>query len=186
MTRSVDAILGAAAEVAGSRGYSRAAIEEVAAQAGVAKQTIYRRWPSKAALFLDVYQWLVPQDQAADDTGGLESDLRALLAKLSALYSGTPAGSILSGLIAEAQADPVVAQQLRDTYVLPRRAILRTVFDRATRRGEIGPPADPDFLSDLFSGAVWFRLLLGERKLDDDFVAALVDSLLRTARHGAR
>ncbi len=34
-------------------GYAKLSIEAVAARAGVGKDTIYRRWPSKALQFLD-------------------------------------------------------------------------------------------------------------------------------------
>jgi hypothetical protein len=52
-----------------------------------------------------------------------------------------------------------------NAFVAPRRTIIRSSFARAVGRGEIQPSDDPDFASDLFSGAVWFRLLLGERRL---------------------
>jgi hypothetical protein len=51
--RSHEAVLTAAVAVADRRGYQAAAIEEIAAEAGVAKQTIYRWWPSKVDILLD-------------------------------------------------------------------------------------------------------------------------------------
>jgi AcrR family transcriptional regulator len=172
-----EAVLAAAARIAGRRGYSGTAIEEIASEAEVGKQTIYRWWLNKAALFIEVYGHLVPPDLVAEDTGTLTGDLEALLARLGHLYADTPAGTILSGLIAEAQTDPVLSAQLRDAYVAPRRSILRGIFARAVARGEILAPADPDFVSDLFSAAVWFRLLLGECRLDAGFSRHLVDAL---------
>lgn len=173
-SRSHEAILAAAEAVAAERGYGGASIEEIAAQAGVGKQTIYRWWPNKAALFIEVYGQLVPAGLVAEDTGSLAGDLRALLGRLSTLYVETPAGPILSGLVAEAQSDPALRDQLRDGYVAPRRAIVATILDRAVARGEIRPEADRDFASDLFSGAVWFRLLLGEPTIDEGFTDRLV------------
>ena len=174
------AVLRAAAELAGRQGYASTSIEEIAAAAGVGKQTIYRWWPNKAALFIEVYGQLVPPDLVADDTGTLAGDLEALLSRLSHLYVNTPAGNILSGLIAEAQTAQSLAEQLHDAYALvPRRAILRSIFARAAARREFAPPEDPDFASDLISGAVWFRLLLGTRHLDRKFKRQLVDTVLR-------
>lgn len=176
--RAHEAILAAAIEVAGRRGYGGASIEAIAAAAGVGKQTIYRWWPNKPALFIEVYGRLVPAGRVAEDTGSLAGDLRALLARLSRLYTSTAAGPILSGLVADAQASPALAQQLRDSYVAPRRSIVGSILDRAAARGEIGPGYDVAFASDMFSGAVWFRLLLGEPSLDDRFVDQLVAALL--------
>jgi AcrR family transcriptional regulator len=176
--RSLEAILAAATSRVARESYAAVAIEQIAADAGVSKQTIYRWWPNKAALFIDVYGQLVPRDYAAEDTGTLRGDIEALLAHLSQLYGDTPAGRILSGLIAEAQSDPALAAQLRATYVAPRRIIFRTILQRAERRGEIASPVDPDFASDMFSGAIWFRLLLGHRRLDKRFRRQLTDALL--------
>jgi AcrR family transcriptional regulator len=178
-TRAHEAVLEAACDLAGRRGYASTSIEEIAAAAGVGKQTIYRWWPNKAALFIEVYGRLVPPDLVADDTGTLAGDLDALLTQLSRLYVKTPAGNILAGLIAEAQAAETLAAQLRDAYVNPRRTIVRTIFARAIARGEIAAPEDLDFLSDFISSAVWFRLLLGARHLDRGFRHRLVETLLR-------
>lgn len=177
-SRAHEAILAAAIEVAGRRGYGGASIEAIAAEAGVGKQTIYRWWPNRAALFIEVYGRLVPADLVAEDTGSIAGDLRALLARLSRLYTSTAAGSILAGVVADAQASPALARQLRDTYVAPRRTIVGSILDRAAARGEIASGYDVDFASDLFSGAVWFRLLLGEPSLDDRFAGQLVAALL--------
>jgi AcrR family transcriptional regulator len=171
--------LRAAAELVGRQGYASTSIEEIAAEAGVGKQTIYRWWPNKAALFIEVYGRLVPPDLVADDTGTLAGDLEALLSRLSHLYVNTPAGNILSGLIAEAQTAQSLAEQLHDAYVVPRRAIVHSIFARAAARREFALPDDPDFASDLISGAVWFRLLLGTRHLDGKFKRQLVDTVLR-------
>src|SRR5260370_830118 len=73
------AVLRAAADLAGRLGYANASIEQIAAEAGVGKQTIYRWWPNKAALFIEVYRGLVPADIVTDDTGSLAGDLEAVL-----------------------------------------------------------------------------------------------------------
>ena len=183
--RSHAAVLKAACVLAGARGYAATSIEEIAAKAGVGKQTIYRWWPNKAALFIEVYCGLVPPDLIADDTGTLAGDLAALLTQLSRLYARTPAGNILSGLIAEAQTAEALSAQLRDAYVNPRRLIMRAIFARAAARGEIAEPCDFDGLSDLLSAAVWFRLLLGQRHLDRAFKQWLVETVLRAAQASA-
>lgn len=177
-SRAHEAIIAAAIDLAGRRGYGGAGIEAIAAAAGVGKQTIYRWWPNKAALFIEVYGRLAPAGLLAEDTGSLEGDLRALLARLSHLYVDTPAGAVLSGLVADAQAAPEIARQLRETYVVPRRSIVVGILHRAEARGEVAAGCDAGFASDLFSGAVWFRLLLGEPRLDGRFADQLIGALL--------
>jgi|SRR5579859_1495652 len=184
--RSHAAVLKAACVLAGERGYAANSIEEIAAKAWVGKQTIYPWWPNKAALFIEVYCRLVPSNLNADDTGSLAGDVAALLTRLSRLYVRTPTGNIPSGLIAEAQTAEALAAQLRDAYVNPRLIIMRAIFARAVARGGIAQPCDLDRLSDLLSGAVWFRLLLGERHLDRSFELWLVGTVLRAAQASAR
>jgi AcrR family transcriptional regulator len=179
------AIVEAATDLAGRLGYANTSIERIAEAAKVGKQTIYRWWPNKAALFIEVYRELVPADLVAEDTGSLGRDLEFLLTRLSELYCDTPAGNILSGLIAEAQTVPELADQLRETYVVPRRAIIGSIFARALARREIDAPVDSELASDLISGAVWFRLLLGERQLDRKFKRHLVDAVLQGLTRGS-
>ena len=57
--RSRQAILTATADLLGEVGYSKLAVEAIAARAGVGKQTIYRWWPDKGAVVLDAYLALV-------------------------------------------------------------------------------------------------------------------------------
>jgi AcrR family transcriptional regulator len=174
--RSHRAMLGAATEIAGRQGYGSATIKAIAAEAGVGKPSIYWWWPNKAALFIEVYGRLVPSDLTAD--GSLAGDLNALLARLG-FYRENPAGNISSGLIAEAKTDSALAEQPRKSYVGPRRRTLRSIFARAAGRGEIQPPDDLDLASALFSGAIWFRLLFGERHLDQAFAPRFIAALIR-------
>src|SRR5215204_2853352 len=79
--RSRRAILRATADLLGEVGYTKLAVEAIAARAGVGKQTIYRWWPDKGAVVLDAYVALVQADQELTfpDTGDLEADLRLVL-----------------------------------------------------------------------------------------------------------
>src|SRR4051812_24911395 len=70
------AITAAARAVLAERGVARMSMEHVAAQAGVAKSTLYRRWPSKVELA--VHAVAVTFDEIdAGDHGSLAADMRA-------------------------------------------------------------------------------------------------------------
>ena len=47
------AILAAATHLVGREGYGRVTMEAIAREAGVSKQTVYRWWPTKAAIVLE-------------------------------------------------------------------------------------------------------------------------------------
>src|SRR5450755_1541159 len=73
------AILRAATELLAERGLPGMSIEEVASRAGVAKATVYRRWPSRGALALDAFVAEFTALQPLPDTGFLRDDLLAAL-----------------------------------------------------------------------------------------------------------
>jgi AcrR family transcriptional regulator len=175
-----DAILEAAARLVRRRGYNGVTIEAIAAAAGAGKQTIYRWWPSKAALYLELYTGLAAAQKLTFDTGSVAGDLRFLLRRLFRIYAATPARAILAGLIAETQSDRRVARALVAELVRGRRHLIRGILERGRARGEIRGNADVDFAVDTISGAVWFRLLLGHAALDNRFA----DKLVAQIRHG--
>ena len=100
---SAGAILDAAEAVLREAGYSGFSIEAVARRARAGKPTIYRWWPSKAALLIDVYQR--QKRVEVPDTGRLEEDLVGFLKNLFAHWRDTSSGNVFRSLIAEAQSD---------------------------------------------------------------------------------
>ncbi|TPM10053.1 TetR/AcrR family transcriptional regulator [Mesorhizobium sp. B2-3-11] len=159
---SADAILEAAEAVLVEAGYAGFSIEAVARRARAGKPTIYRWWPSKAALLLEVYQRQKRVD--VPDTGGLEEDLVGFLTNLFSHWRETSSGSVFRSLIAEAQSDETAAEALAD-YAGGRRAHTRQIIERANARGEIASDIDPAVVADLVASYAWRHLLtnrLGE------------------------
>src|SRR5690242_17130766 len=172
------AILTATVGLLAERGLAAMSIEEVAARAGVGKTTIYRRWPSKGLLALDAFVASFREEQAQPDTGTLRGDMLAALHAWVRAVTQTPMGSMLTGLIAEAQHDPELRGAWRDRVLEPLREQNRTMLDRAIARGEIDPSVDREVVLDLFFGAAEHRLLLGHLPMTDDFIAEVVDVIL--------
>jgi AcrR family transcriptional regulator len=174
-----DAVLAAASRLIRRYGYNRVTIEAIAAAAGAGKQTIYRWWPSKAALCLELYTSLATQAKLTVNTGTVGGDLRAFLRRVFRLFRTTPAKAVLAGLIAEAPHDRAIAKALIDHLVRRRRPLIRQIFERGQKRGEVRRSADLDVAVDAVSSAVWFRLLLGHAPLDRRFAERLVVQVLR-------
>src|ERR1043165_2452258 len=74
-----DRMLTAAAGILRRDGYSELTMERVAAESGVAKTTLYRRWPTKAALCMDLYLEVAARELHAPDTGDVAGDLRQIV-----------------------------------------------------------------------------------------------------------
>ena len=66
------AVLGAAAELLTDVGYDKMRVEDVADRAGVHKTTVYRRWPTKAALTADAIALNSADAVPIPDTGTIE------------------------------------------------------------------------------------------------------------------
>src|SRR3954466_9338709 len=87
-------------------GYARLTMERVAGESGVAKTSLYRRWPTKAALCMDLYLDVAQRELHDPDTGEVTRDLQDIAATVVRVQTRTIAGPALVGLIAEAQLDP--------------------------------------------------------------------------------
>lgn len=157
-----DAILDAATAILAEGGYAAFSIEAVARRAKAGKPTIYRWWPSKAHLLLDVYARLKESMQDVD-TGTLEGDLAGFLTNLTTFWQGQ-SGGVFRSLVAEAQTDPVAADALA-AYSDGRVVHTAALIERAKARGELRDDVDSHAASDLLSAFAWKLALIG--RLED-------------------
>ncbi len=166
-------ILDAAAAQVARVGYPAATIEGVAAAAGVGKQTIYRWWPSKAALYVEVYAGLVSREALVTGIGTGEAALVELLRRLFRIYRDTPAGRILAGLVADAAADEDARVAVCGGLVTGRSEIVRDVAATSPQAAEV--------VNEVIVATVWKRLVTDPGSLDDAFAAHLVRTALGAA-----
>src|SRR3954466_2243502 len=82
-----DRILEAALAMLADVGYSQLRLDALAERAGVAKTTILRRWPSKAAIAAAAVQRIASQTVDVPDAGRLREDLHALLSNAVAAFA---------------------------------------------------------------------------------------------------
>jgi AcrR family transcriptional regulator len=176
--RSHAAIIQATQELLVERRYRDLTIEGVAARAGVGKQTIYRWWPSRAALVLEAYlagSEALPPPAPSDS---VSKDVHALLVWLSGVLAQPIGGRVLAGLIADLQNDPDLAEGFRRNVVPARRSRMLAALERGRERGEIRADADLEVAVDALHGAIFYRLLLSGKPLDDEFAACVAGQVL--------
>ena len=176
--RSHDAIVAATQELLVERGYRELTIEGVAARAGVGKQTIYRWWPSKAALVLEAYlagSDTVPQPP---ERGSTLADVRALLHWLIDVLAQPIGGRVVAGLVADLQHDPDLAEGFHRDVVPARRSAMLAVLEHARERGELREDADLELAVDTLHGAVFYRLLFSGEPLDAEFTERLARQVI--------
>jgi AcrR family transcriptional regulator len=174
--------LATAAAILRREGYSRLTMERVAADSGVAKTTIYRRWPTKAALCMELYLEVAGRELHDPDTGDIASDLRHICNMVVRLQTQTVAGPAFIGLIAEALSNPKSGAPFLAEFAERRRELTRRVLKRAIHRGEIRADTDVDLVIDALGGATTFRLLQRHAPLSREFADALVMLVLSGCR----
>src|ERR1051325_11244525 len=140
-------ILDAALELLASRGYAGFRLDELAKRAGVAKTTILRRWPSKAAVAAAAVEQLALQTTDVPATGTLRGDLHALLTSAVAVFTNGHV-DFVPRLIRESGHHAEIADLLH-TVIHTRRLAYRRVLRRAIARHEMDPHVHPDPLIEL-------------------------------------
>jgi AcrR family transcriptional regulator len=186
-SKTKERVMAAASRILHRGGYASLTMEAVANESGVAKTTLYRSWPTKAALCMDLYLDVAGQELRDPATGDVERDLKGIASAVVRLQTRTVAGPALIGLIAEAQANPDTRSSFLE-FTERRREITRTVLQRAIEEGQLRPDTDVDLVIDTLGGAVTFRLLQGHAALTEEFADGVVRLVLSgcRARHSAR
>jgi len=160
-----------------SRGYAAMTMEDVAAKAGVGKATIYRRWPSKGALALDVLLELLELGPAPD-TGTTKGDLVAIVRGVNTGLANPTAAAVIPGLATDLARDPTLAKAFQERFVLPRRRSVAEAIDRAVQRGDLPAEADQELLIDVLSSPVFYRIFVTGHPIEPDLAEKLVDFVL--------
>ena len=158
--RTDEKIIEAAAALRHSRGFERMTVDDVAAEAGVGKATVYRRWPSKDDLAVAamgrLYSVEIPQPDTGSIVGDLTESYRATLS-----FVGSPEGeAYLKMSIAESVRDPRIAALYRRATERAE-AQAREMFTRGIARGEIRQDVDLDCCVQWLGGLLAVRAITG-------------------------
>jgi AcrR family transcriptional regulator len=172
------AVLQAADDVLVERGFAGLTIEGIAAAAGVAKQTIYRWWPSKTDILFDAYILDAAEHFTDIDHGDLATDLRARLGELATFLTRPDANALFCALAGQAQHEPAVAARFRTDVMDQQRTRDRQPFIRARERGQLSKKVDIDIAVDEITGPVYYRILLTKQDLPLTYTNRLVTDLL--------
>jgi AcrR family transcriptional regulator len=160
----------------GSHGYAGLTLDELAARSGVAKTTILRRWPSKAAVAAAGVERLALQSVDVPDSGTLRADLHALLHGAVDVFA-RGRGQFVPRLLRESGHHPEITDLLF-TVIHTRRQAYRRALAQALARGELSPSVDQDLLIDLLIGPIWMRLLITRDSITAEYVDSVVEAVL--------
>ncbi|MFD9376640.1 TetR/AcrR family transcriptional regulator [Streptomyces sp. NPDC059999] len=182
--RSRRAILDAALDLVGEVGYNRLTIEAIAARAGVGKQTIYRWWPSKAAVLLDASLALAGEAEedvewtGFPDTGDLAADLKYVLRATVDEFNDEKYGAAARALTAAGATDAELGARMTEQLLEPRLALYEARLRTAREVGQLASDADLRLTVELLVGPLTHRWLMRTAPLTHAYADALVDAVL--------
>lgn len=179
------AILSAAFDLVAESGYAKLTIEAIAARAGVGKQTIYRWWPSKGAVFIDAFLSRTSDEEgsvALPDTGDLGADLRLTLRAIVDEYHDPELDTMTRALTLESLNDPAISAEITARLLGPHLEATRERLRSAQRAGQVAEDADLSVAVELLYGPIYHRWMLRTAPLTHEYADTLVEFALRALK----
>jgi AcrR family transcriptional regulator len=158
-------------------GYGALTMDAVAAEAGVGKATIYRRWRTKQDLVVDTISDLNRAEAAPADSGSLEGDLRAMMRSLVSVITG-PTGAATLSLLSTVPHQPALAHAFQNGPLAVWRQSFEEIWARAEARGDIRQGVNMSVIAETTSALLVQRWLLTGRQVDDAFADEVLDSVV--------
>jgi AcrR family transcriptional regulator len=155
-------------------GYAGLSIESVASDAGVAKTTIYRRYPTKRDLVVAALRESTPFPAPSLDLPAREA-LEAFVRGAVSVLIESGAFRVLGSLLVEDQRHPGLLDVFRQRILDPRRAMVETMLRRGIERGELRSDVDPLIVTEMIAGAVFGHHVILGLKGDERWITSLVD-----------
>lgn len=156
-------------------GWSKLSMGDVAARAGVAKTTLYRRWASKNELVVDAVAVLFDQIEI-HDRGSLTADIEGVVLQFAALLERPETKTALMAVVAESTRDDALRDRIRTAIVDRQKGLVLKGRERAQARGELPYESDPaaaarnaDLIFDVIAGAVVHRTLVSAEPVDEEW-----------------
>lgn len=166
--KSRKAILDATRKLLTHMSLSELSIEAIAKKAKVGKTTIYRWWPSKAAVAMDAFleqpgvQNIIPTTASPSDA--IVKQLESLIRQLRGQN-----GRIIAGIIAESQGNAEVLDLLYEKFLKDRIEPLYKHLEAGKQSGVFKGALDSDIALDMLVGPLFLRVLSGENAIDNNF-----------------
>ncbi|WP_431906714.1 TetR/AcrR family transcriptional regulator [Amycolatopsis thermoflava] len=153
-------------------GYAGATMDRIAAAAGVAKTTIYRRWPSKGALITDcLVRAFGPVPLEGE---GRQEVLTRAVHWAAAKIAEPGVGAAFAGVFVDAVNDPALREVLTMRLQDPYRVVLQDV---------LGEPENRVLLFiDVVVGTLLHRMGITGGPMAEADVAALAEMVVRQFR----
>lgn len=163
-------------------GYAGATVERVAARAGVAKTTIYRRWGGLDGLLAALMADQAAREIPVPDEGDLDADLRGLARDVVASLEHPAIRAAFASIVAAAVQNRA-ARDVLSQFIAARIAKMTVIVQRAVQRGELPPHTDAAEVIRTVTALVYYRLFIVGEQISQamaDRAAAVAAAAART------
>jgi len=164
------AVLDATRALVEKGGFEAATIEAVAARSGVAKTTIYRWWPNRASLVVELLMGMaaesVPMPSGPNPLAAVRTEMRGIAGAADHLM-----GRLLTSLLGEAQRDPEIRTALLDGLFHPRSEGTAKMIRQAQAEGRLRKDVPAHVIVDMLVGPLFYRMFVRHQPLSDAFVS---------------
>ena len=186
--RAHDAVLDAASRLFAERGIDSTSMDAIAAASGVSKATIYKHWPDKDALCLEVLSRIHGHDEVSPYrlTGDLRSDLLAVLAHEPPPQFAEVRSRITPHLVSYGVRNPAFGKAWRLRVLEPPRTELAALLRQARAQGLLSKSVDIDVAMAMLLGPLFYRHIMGmvDRPIPSNLPQAVVDAFLKSQTSG--
>src|SRR5258708_28579758 len=172
------AIMDAVYELLKEKPASELTMEAIAKRAKVGKPTLYKWWPSKAALIMAMFYERLVRRVEAPQASTAEEAIRVKMRRLIKEFNGL-VGKVMAELIAEGQSDPSILKELYERHIRLRRESTVADIQRGKANGEFAADVDPGLLIDAIFGPIYYRMLLRLRPLTEQDCNCFVRQAVR-------
>jgi AcrR family transcriptional regulator len=162
-------------------GYAGTTVERIAARAGVAKTTVYRRWGGLNGLLADLMAQYAAREIPVPDTGGFDSDLRVLAREIVASLQPAGIRAVFGSIVASAIQDEATREVL-SRFIAARIATMTVIVRRASERGDLPDGIDATEVLQIVTAQIYYRLFI----IGDPPSQAIADRAAATAAAAAR
>ena len=166
-------------------GYSRMTLGDIAADAGVSRPTLYRRWGTKLDLVADAldYGFRKQRDLYDLDLSRLEprEALVEAVRRLDPAYFNPDAMVLMGNFAGEVIHTPELLEMLREHAVEPRVTLLENVLAQLQADGTVSHDLDRHTIATMCFGSYFGAFYRGDRREDipEQVVAVLWPMITR-------
>jgi AcrR family transcriptional regulator len=173
-----DAILTATVDELIERGFVGLSMEAVAARAGVAKTTLYRRWPGSTELAMDAMRALRGRDVEPPPPLPARETLLFLMDRMRRTWADPRHAALMRRVSADANSHPELYRHCRDRLIAPEIALVDAALRQAVDEGLIRPDADLDWVRSLLNSPVMSATMTLKPKLTRAQIEFVLDTVL--------